>query len=137
QFDLKGLTNLPSVTTLHGKFTLEEMEYYENRRELNFISISENQRASFPELNYVGTAYNGLDPDEFPYVEKPDDYVCFLGRFDREKNPHLALQLAIKAGVKIKIAGKIDFLGNGYIQEEIEPYLDHPLVEYLGEIGME
>lgn len=136
-FDLKGFDLSPAVTTLHGKFTLDHMEYYEARKELDFISISNNQRESFPDLNYVGTAYNGLDPDVFPVVLKPKDYVCFIGRFDREKNPHRALELAVTSGIPIKVAGKIDFFGSSYFEEEVKPYFDNPLVEYLGELGMQ
>lgn len=136
-FDMTGVEETPTVTTLHGKFSLEDMNYFENRKHLSYISISNNQRESFPELRYVGTAYNGLDPDEFPVVNQPDDYVCFLGRFDREKNPHLAIKLAIETGQKIILAGKIDFQGNEYFKTEVEPLLDNQLVTYLGEIGME
>jgi glycosyltransferase involved in cell wall biosynthesis len=67
-------------------------------------------------------------------VTSPGDYVCFLVRFDREKNPHLAIQLATNLGVRIKLAGKIDFQGEEYFDDCIRPYLDHPLVEYLGEL---
>ena len=78
--------------------------------------------------------YNGEDPALFPVVTAADDYVCFLGRFDREKNPHLAIQLATNLGIPIKVAGKIDFQAEGYFDEYIRPCLDHPLVEYLGEL---
>ena len=43
--------------------------------------------------------------------------------------------LAIQLGIKIKMAGKLDYLGNSYFQKIIKPYFKHPLVEYLGEIG--
>jgi glycosyltransferase involved in cell wall biosynthesis len=34
------------------------------------------------------------------------------------------------------MAGKIDLAGNDYFKEEVEPYLDHPLIEFVGEVGM-
>jgi hypothetical protein len=49
--------------------------------------------------------YNGEDSALFPVVTAPSDFVCFLGRFDREKNSHLAIQLATNLGIPIKIAG--------------------------------
>lgn len=135
--DLLNFQDFPNVTTLHGKFTLEEMDYFEKRKGLNYVSISKNQQDSFPDLNYVGVVYNGLDPTDFPVVTEPEDYLCFIGRFDREKNPHMAIQLAIHLGMKIKLAGKRDYLADGYWEEEIEPYLDHPLVEFIGEVGLQ
>lgn len=136
-FDLRPFQNFPNLTTLHGPIEFKNIKTYlaKSRRYLNYVSISHNQQAVLPQLNYLGVAYNGEDPDEFPLENTPDNYVVFVGRFDREKNPHHAIQLAISYGVKIKLAGKIDFLGDEYFKTEIKPYLKHPLVEYLGEIS--
>jgi glycosyltransferase involved in cell wall biosynthesis len=136
-FDLKSFRHFPNLTTLHSKFELSELSYYMARKQLYYASISQNQQAACPFLKYTGVVYNGEDPADFPYVSRPDDYVCFLGRFDREKNPHLAIQLAINQGIKIKLAGKIDYLGEGYFEEEVAKYFEHPLVEYLGELNFE
>jgi glycosyltransferase involved in cell wall biosynthesis len=133
-FDLKPFRHFSNVTTLHNKSLLDDIQYYHERRMLSYVSISKNQQEAHPELNYVGVVYNGEDPAQFPLIRRPNDYVCFLGRFDRDKNPHLAIQLAIKLNMKIKLAGKIDFQAEGYFQEEVEKYFDHPLVEYMGEL---
>ena len=136
-FDLKRYSGFPNVTTLHNTMTLKDLDYYLKRKDLYYVSISKNQQAVCPDLRYMGVVYNGENPDEFPIVHEPEDYLCFLGRFDRDKNPHLAIQLAISLGMKIKLAGKIDHFSEGYFDEEIEPYLKHPLVEYLGELGFD
>lgn len=133
-YDMSQFKNFPNVTTLHNKMTFQDLAYFLKRKGLPYISISKNQQAACPGLNYVGVVYNGEDPDRFPIVTKPDNYICFLGRFDRDKNPHMAIQMAINLNIKIKLAGKIDLDGKDYFEEEIRPYLDHPLVEYLGEI---
>lgn len=134
EFDLKDFADFPNVTTLNGPITFDNLKYFSDRRKLNFVSISENQRNAFPDLNYIATVYNGEDPDDFTFVKNPQNYVCFMGRFDEEKSPHLAIELAINLGIKIKIAGKRDYLGHRYYREKVQPYLDHPLVEYLGEL---
>ncbi|MDB5186163.1 MAG: Group 1 glycosyl transferase [Candidatus Saccharibacteria bacterium] len=136
-FDIRRFKHFPNVTTLHNPIRFDEIEYYKRRYDINYISISKNQQEAFPELNYVGVVYNGENPAEFPVIEKPDDYVCFLGRFDRQKNPHLAIMLAISLGIPIKVAGKVDHASEGYFVEEVEPYFSHPLVEYLGELDFE
>lgn len=133
-FDLKNFQDFPNVTTLHNDIDLSDISFYEGHKNLYYVTISKNQQEADPDLQYVGVAYNGVDPEPFPFIEKPSNYVCFLGRFDREKNPHLAIQLAINLGIKIKLAGKIDYMGDGYFDEEVKPYIDHPLVEYLGEL---
>jgi glycosyltransferase involved in cell wall biosynthesis len=133
-FDLSDFQNYPCLTTIHNKIDFEWLLYYLKRRDLYYVSISQNQQYACPDLNYIGVVYNGEDPKNFPMVKKPEEYVCFLGRFDRDKNPHLAIQLAINMGIKIKVAGKIDFHDDGYFDEEVKELLEHPLVEYLGEL---
>jgi len=135
--DMLPFGGFPNLTTIHNPLTLEQIPYYLRRRRLHYVCISNNQTEVLPSLKSVGVVYNGLKPDEFKFVKKPQDYVAFMGRFDRDKNPHLAIQLAISLGIKIKLAGKLDFLGDGYFEQEIQPHLDNPLVEYLGEIGLE
>lgn len=136
-FDMTGFDNIANVTTLHNSFNFQNIDQFVNHKALNYVAISNNQQEALSELNYVGVVYNGEDPQEFPIVTEPQDYVCFLGRFDRDKNPHLAIQLAINKGIKIKIAGKLDYLGDGYFEEQVKPYFDHPLVEFLGEVNFE
>ncbi|HSX18042.1 MAG TPA: glycosyltransferase family 4 protein [Candidatus Saccharimonadales bacterium] len=132
--DLEGFEDFPNLTTIHGPITFKQLEYYTKRTGLYFASISKNQQEAYPALQWVGAVYNGDDPKKFPIITRPENYVCFVSRFDREKNPHLAIELAINYGIKIKLAGKIDFLGDDYFKTEIKPYFKHPLVEYLGEI---
>lgn len=135
--DITQFKDFPNVTTLHGPIILQNMEYFENHKDFYYITISNNQQETFPDLKYVGTVYNGLDPAPFKVNETPEDYLCFLGRFDRDKNPHLAIHLALKLGMKLKMAGKIDLAGNDFFDQEVKPHLDNPLIEYLGELGFE
>lgn len=136
-FDLKSFRFFPSLTTMHNKVEPEQYSYFKARQSLYYAAISKSQQAAAPYINFAGVVYNGEDPNAFPYVAEPSNYVCFLGRFDRDKNPHLAIQLAIKAGIKIKLGGKIDYLGEEYFENEVAKYFDHPLVEYLGELDFE
>jgi glycosyltransferase involved in cell wall biosynthesis len=136
-FDIKDFSEIPHVITLHNMFEFENMDFFEERKDLNYITVSKNQQEPMPHLNYAGVVYNGQDPLEFEFNNNPGDYLCFIGRFDMDKKPHEAIQLALKLNKKIKLAGKLDYKGRKYFKEEIEPYLDNPLVEYLGEIGME
>lgn len=135
--DLIHFQDFPNLTTIHGPINFSNMDYFEQRRRLFYASISKNQQESFPDLQYVGVIYNGLDPTPFPIVQMPDDYLCFLGRFDRMKQPHQAIRLALKLGMKIKLAGKIDYEGSDYYIEECLQFENNPLVEFLGELGME
>ena len=72
---------------------------------------------------------------ELPLQEKPGDYVAFLGRVSPEKGLDHAIEIAIRAGKKLKIAAKVDRADRDYFQEKIKPFLNHPLIEFVGEIG--
>jgi glycosyltransferase involved in cell wall biosynthesis len=142
-FDISDFSDFPNLTTIHNRIELqsdiptEDLSYYLKRSDLYYASISKNQQAVCPDLNFVDVVYNGEDPSKFPLIRRPQNYLCFLGRLDRDKNPHMAIQLALSLGIKIKLAGKVDFASEGYFEQEVAKYFDHPLVEYLGEIGFE
>jgi glycosyltransferase involved in cell wall biosynthesis len=127
--------DFPHILTTHNTINLQELSDYAKFKDVNFVSISKNQQQAALNLNWVGTVYNGIDFNDFYFDPQPEDYMCFLGRFDRDKNPHLAMQLAIALGVKLKIAGKLDLAGLDYFKQECQPYIEHPLIEYLGEVG--
>lgn len=129
--------DFPNVTTCHSCIEIANLIYF-NQCKSNLIAISHSQRCACPSARFVATVYNGLDPDPFPIVTEPEDYLCFLGRMDRVKQPHLAMQLAIALQMKLKIAGPIDECDpTRYFYHECRQYLRHPLVDYLGELDME
>lgn len=136
-FDLIDFQDVPNLTTIHGPFDFANLDYFEKRKHLYFVSVSKNQQDSFPNLQYAGVAYNGLNPETFPLITEPEDYLCFLGRLDAEKKPDLAIELALKLNMKLKIGGKIDFKGRDYFEKEIKPHLDNPLIEFLGELNFQ
>lgn len=136
-FDVTPLGNFPTVTTLHNMFEFSQLAYFRSHTTLPYVAISENQRRAFPGLHYVGTVYHGEDPDLFPLVKDPEPYLCFLGRFDWDKRPHIAIELALALNMKIKLSGKIDYKGERYVKEKLAPYLDNPLVECYGELNFE
>ena len=71
----------------------------------------------------------------YSFHERPGDYFAFLGRISPEKRVDRAIEIAQAAGVPLRIAAKVDRVDEAYFQRAIEPLLDHPLVEYVGEIG--
>jgi glycosyltransferase involved in cell wall biosynthesis len=136
-YDPLEFQKFPIIITQHSIALPTEIEYFRERKDCNFVAISNNLQVATPFINYAGMVYHGLETDKFPFVETPEDYICFIGRFDQEKNPHLAIELAKTLGLKIKLAGKVDLQGKKYFEEMIEPHLSDPLVEYLGELGFE
>ncbi|MFM2063256.1 MAG: hypothetical protein RLZZ507_2926 [Cyanobacteriota bacterium] len=130
-----NLVKTPTVHTLHGIFTSDNEKIFKYAKKQPYISISDAQREPRLGLNYVDTIYNGIDVSSYEFypapIEKP--YLAFLGRMSPEKGPHLAIEIAKKAGWQLKMAGKVDAVDVEYFEKEIQPQIDGKQIQYLGE----
>lgn len=125
----------PLVTTLHGRLDVKEfLEVYRATKGTPLVSISDSQRKPVPDLNYVATVYNGIRIEDFPFGNHRGKYLAFLGRISPEKGTHLAIQVARKLGMNLKIAAKIDKLDQEYFEKEIKAHIDGREIEYIGEV---
>jgi glycosyltransferase involved in cell wall biosynthesis len=127
---------VPNITTLHGRLdTPELLRLYERFRDMPMISISNSQRAPWPCANWQGTIYHGLPQDLFRFHPAPGDYLAFLGRASSEKRVDRAIEIAKRVGMPLKIAAKVDRADRRYFKREIEPLLNDPHIEWVGEIN--
>jgi glycosyltransferase involved in cell wall biosynthesis len=126
-----------TVTTLHGRLDLPFLKpAFAGFPEMPLVSISDNQREPFAAANWVSTIYHGLPRNLLPYCENPSaDYLAFVGRICPEKRVDRAIAIARRAGIKLRIAAKIDKVDESYFKDQIEPLLDDPLIEFVGEIN--
>jgi glycosyltransferase involved in cell wall biosynthesis len=130
-----GLGN--ALTTLHGRLDLPGYpQIFARHRDVPVVSISNNQRLPLPEANWVGTVLHGLPRNVCRFEPAPGgEYLAFLGRISPEKRADRAIEIARRAGMKIRIAAKVDVADRAYFEAEIESLLSQPHVEYVGEIG--
>lgn len=135
-FPVSRYCNLPSVTTLHGRLDLDDLQpLYRRFRDAPVVSISYAQRKPLPKAHWIGNVYHGLPPHSQGRSSKSEDYLAFLGRISPEKRPDRAIEIALATGMKLKIAAKVDAVDRIYYESEIKPMLNHPNIEYIGEIG--
>jgi glycosyltransferase involved in cell wall biosynthesis len=125
-----------AVTTAHGRLDLPQLAtVFAEFSDSPLVSISNDQRTPLLHANWVGTVYHGLPPDVCPFNPRPNgDYWAFVGRIAPEKRPDRAIEIAARAGMKLKIAAKIDAADLEYFHDRIEPLFAQPHVEYIGEI---
>jgi glycosyltransferase involved in cell wall biosynthesis len=136
QFPLSRRVQVPCVTTLHGRLDIPDLvPLYKEFSEVPLISISDAQRRPLPWVNWVKTVHHGLPADALSLNERGGDYLAFLGRISPEKGLDRAIEIAIRSGMKLKVAAKIDRSDRDYFRREIQPLLDHPLIEFIDEIG--
>ncbi len=126
-----------TVTTLHGRQDLPDLiPLYLGFDNMPLVSISDDQRRAVPNANYAATIYHGLPIDlHHPSAAAGGDYVAFLGRISPEKRPDRAILIARALGIQLKIAAKVDRADEVYFRTRIEPLLDGPGVEFIGEIN--
>ena len=124
-----------SVTTLHGRLDIEPWRpVYSRYRKIPVVSISDAQRRPLPFLNWKATVYHGLPDDHLHFSAGPGKYLAFLGRISPEKRPDLAIEIARKLGIPLKIAAKVDVVDQDYYDAVVKPQLSPPDIEYIGEI---
>jgi glycosyltransferase involved in cell wall biosynthesis len=126
-----------AVTTLHGRLDLPDLvPFYREFSEQPLVSISQHQRRPLPSVNWAGTVHHGLPAQLLRFSPRATQgYLAFLGRISPEKRPDRAIEIARLAGVPLRIAAKVDAVDRGYFEDRIRPLLDHPLVEFVGEIS--
>ena len=131
-------TQVPTVLTMHGRLDLgDSPAMLRSYPDMSYVSISDSQRHPVKEINWVKTVYHGYPPSCFEFNGKPGDYFLYLGRFSEEKKPQEAIMLARACHIPLKIAAKIDPADKIFFEKKIRPLLDHPLIEYVGEIDEE
>jgi glycosyltransferase involved in cell wall biosynthesis len=132
---LAGFVHTPTVITLHGRLDIPELApLYGDHRHVPLVSISDAQRAPMPAANWLATVPHGLPPALYAPASAPGTSLLFVGRISPEKRPDAAIAIAKAAGVPLKIAAKVDPVDRGYFESQIRPLLDHPLIEFLGEV---
>lgn len=126
-----------TLTTLHGRLDIDDLRgAYACWPSYPLVSISHSQRTPLPDANWYATVQHGVLPDHYQFNPRAQEgYLAFLGRISPEKRPDRAIEIAKAAGVPLKIAAKVDAVDRAYFDACIRPLLDHPLIEFVGEIG--
>jgi glycosyltransferase involved in cell wall biosynthesis len=103
---------------------------------VHFVTISDFQQRQESMPN-VRTIYHGVDPALYRLQTQKEDYLSFIGRIAPVKGVHLAIQVAKKAGIPLKIAGEIQPRFRDYFETEIKPHIDGKFIEFVGEADLE
>jgi len=135
-FSLFGRQDVPFVTTMHGRLDLPEQQpVFDTFGDAPVISISDSQRSTLPQANWLRTIYHGLPENLYTPQAVEQKYLAFMGRISPEKRVDTAIRIAQQCGMPIKIAAKIDSADREYFEKEIKPLFDLPHVEFIGEIS--
>jgi glycosyltransferase involved in cell wall biosynthesis len=135
-FPLVRRTKSPALTTLHGRLDIPDLhplfaEFWEAR----LCSVSRSQQEHLTHANWLGSVHHGLPKELYQFHPEAEEYLVFLGRICPEKGVDRAIEIAIRVGMPLKIAAKVDAVDQAYFEQRIRRLLDHPLVDFIGEVG--
>lgn len=135
-FSLFARQPTPFLTTLHGRLDLPEHQpVFKTFSSIPVISISNAQRRPVPQAKWLRTIHHGIPENLLTPQPVTPGYLAVLGRIAPEKGVDTAIRIAIRCGIPLKIAAKVDRADQEYYDEVIRPLMDHPLIEYIGEIS--
>ena len=129
--ELSRLCPYPLIATLHHNCNANLSRMYAANPHVKLVAISASQayREAAP---VAAVVHHGLSPDRFPFL--PDQgYLLYLGRYSREKGPHLAIEIATRAELPLLMAGEPH--EQDYFGEELAPMMRKHGVIDLGVVG--
>jgi glycosyltransferase involved in cell wall biosynthesis len=127
--------DVPTILTIHHPHEPELSEHYMRFPDVHYVTIARwlADRERMPKIH---VARHGINLADYMFSEVKSDYVAFLGRMAPCKGPHLAIQAARAAGVRLKLAGEVQPHFADYWNHEVKPHIDGDRVEYLGEADL-
>jgi glycosyltransferase involved in cell wall biosynthesis len=144
-FPLARASARPVITTLHGRLDLPQLEpLFDHFADVPLVSISDAQRTPVPNANWVATVYHGIELDQYTFSPKRGQYLAFLGRIAPEKGIDVAIRVARRAGLPLRIAARkpLPFKNDPevrkdweYFENVLKPLLDDSHVDFVGELA--
>jgi glycosyltransferase involved in cell wall biosynthesis len=127
--------NAPLVYTVHHAYEPALADFYLDFPAVSFVTISRFQQTklTMPRMRAV---HHGINLSRYCLQKRKQPYLSFLGRIAPTKGTHLAIEIARRSGMPLKIAGEIQPLYQDYWQTAIKPHVDGRFIEYVGEIGL-
>jgi glycosyltransferase involved in cell wall biosynthesis len=126
--------HVPTVATVHHARLDNVAAHYAAHPNIFYAAISKRQRELSPDVPFRAVIHHGLHPESYAAGAGDGGYCAFLGRFAREKAPHLAIDAARAAGLPLRLAGEPHPSERDYVQAEVVPRLGAGTT-CIGEVG--
>ncbi len=131
------LSASPVVHTIHAPFDEETTPFYvRHGHKVWLVAISRSQFLHTPRgVRIMDVVPNPIRLADWPFRERKDEYLLWIGRFDASKGAHRAIAVARHAGAELVLAGVIQPGQEHYFRTEIEPQIDGEQIRFIGEVG--
>jgi glycosyltransferase involved in cell wall biosynthesis len=125
------LSQIPFVYTVHHPTDRRLSEAFARLPGVYYVCISNDQRKR-ENLPKVETIHHGIDLSKYQLRTEKQQYLSFIGRVAPIKGVHLAIEIAKRAQIPLKIAGEIQPMYRDYYNTKIKPQIDGSFIEYIG-----
>ena len=122
---------VPIACTLHAPHDARLSEVYTRHPDVYYVCISHFQ-CEQELLPRIRTIHHGIDLSSYELREHKEPYLSFIGRIAPIKGVHLAISVAKRAGIPLKIAGDIQPAYRDYFEAKIKPEIDGQFIQYMG-----
>jgi glycosyltransferase involved in cell wall biosynthesis len=124
-------TDVPTVLTIHHPHEPALTDQYMRYQGIHYVAIARWLARREP-MRHMHVVHHGIPVADYVFSEEKDDYVAFLGRMAPCKGPHLAIEAARLAGVRLKLAGEIQPVFRDYWENQVRPLVDGDQIEFVG-----
>jgi glycosyltransferase involved in cell wall biosynthesis len=127
--------NKPFVYTIHHAHEESLSSLYSFYPDIWYVGISEFQR-KLERLKNIRTIHHGIDESQYVEGKGKRTHFTFLGRIAPVKGTHLAIEVAKRSGIPLKIAGEVQPMFREYFDKQVAPHIDGKFIEYVGEADL-
>jgi len=134
----------PIISTIHAQAFPEYDEVLSLFPECYHISISQAHKKLFKKAKIYKVIYNGIDTNIYSCQEKKDDYLLWLGRLSKAKNPDgsfmdpkgikWAIKLAEETNSRLLMSGNIEDME--FYEIDVKPHLTDK-IKWVGSLSSE
>lgn len=131
----------PLIYTIHDPiFPKDTLEFWRLKKfsNSNHIAISRYQKNQYvKELNLkINTViHHGIDLKKFKLSVNTDNHMAMIGRFIPEKGFDDGIKIASLLKTPLLIASSTNYEKTSYYTEQIEPYINSPIISKLEFLG--
>jgi len=118
----------PAVELTWCRWTHNHFEF--KKPSFNVVSYSKRLQGALKDSGVESTMIHyGLPKDLYQCVTDKDDYAVWIGKIEAGKAPHLAIELAKAAGLKIVLMGPP--YNTTHFWQLVQPYIDNESVFWV------
>jgi glycosyltransferase involved in cell wall biosynthesis len=134
---LETIRNVPIVWTDHNAVHNDgKPEIFKQIAKLGIkvTALSSSHRNTVPNAPWLATIFHSLPINLLTASFPEPSYLALLGRISPEKGICTAVWIADRAGMKLKVAAKVDAVDSSYYENEVKPLFLQSNVSFVGEI---